>query len=261
MMPRGTDRVTTGAGTLVAMSCVGPPQAAGLLVLWDVDHTLIETRGVGFAIYQRAFPAATGRRLERLARITGRTELEIMRETLRLNGIDPTEDAMGALTAALKDGYEDAREELATTGRPLPGALAVLQQLAANPLVHQGVLTGNLRSVTRIKLEVFGLANYLDLDASAYGDDDADRAKLVPIAQTRASRRTGTTFDNAHTVLLGDTPHDVEAAAATGVRVIGVATGKSTAGDLEAAGAPTVFPDLTNSGRTVDSILDTHDRS
>jgi hypothetical protein len=31
-------------------------QTARVLVLWDVDHTLIETRGVGYAIYQRAFP-------------------------------------------------------------------------------------------------------------------------------------------------------------------------------------------------------------
>ena len=43
------------------------------LILWDIDHTLIETRGLGFAIYQRAFPAATGRPLEQLAQVSGRT--------------------------------------------------------------------------------------------------------------------------------------------------------------------------------------------
>ncbi len=76
-------------------------QTARVLVLWDVDHTLIETRGVGYAIYQRAFPAATGRPLDQLAQIAGRTELDIMRETLRINDIEPTDDAVDKLAAAL----------------------------------------------------------------------------------------------------------------------------------------------------------------
>jgi phosphoglycolate phosphatase-like HAD superfamily hydrolase len=169
-------------------------------VLWDVDHTLIETRGVGFAIYQRAFRAATGRPLERLAQVSGRTELDIMRETLCLHGIEPTGEAIEALAAALVQGYEDARDELAATGRALPGAAATLHQLAADQRVHQAVLTGNLPDVARIKLEVFGLASYLDLDASAYGDDHGNRADLVAIAQQRAAERTGVAFDNARTV-------------------------------------------------------------
>jgi phosphoglycolate phosphatase-like HAD superfamily hydrolase len=235
------------------MPVAGSPQ---VLVLWDIDHTLIETRGVGFAIYQRAFPAVTGRPLDELAQVAGRTELEIMRETLRINGIEPTADAIEALAAALTQGYDDARDELARTGRALPGARETLQRLAADPRAHQGVLTGNLRDVARIKLEVFGLDTYLDLHASAYGNDSPERAELVAIAQHRATDRTGIDFDNAHTVLLGDTPKDVEAAATAGVRIIGVATGKSSADDLHEAGAPHILPNLTNPTRTAELILD-----
>ncbi|MFD1531669.1 haloacid dehalogenase-like hydrolase [Pseudonocardia aurantiaca] len=226
-----------------------------MLVLWDIDHTLIETRGVGFAIYQRAFPTATGRPLDQLAQIAGRTELDIMRETLRVNEIEPTDDAIDSLAAALIQGYNDARNELATIGRALPGAAATLRQLATDPRVHQAVLTGNLRDVARIKLETYGLDTYLDLDASAYGDDHADRTQLVAIAQLRATGRTGITFDNAHTVLIGDTPNDIKAATAAGVHVIGVATGKSTADDLIAAGAPVALTDLTDPARTAGLIL------
>jgi phosphoglycolate phosphatase-like HAD superfamily hydrolase len=146
-----------------------------VLVLWDVDHTLIETGGVGFAICKRAFPDATGRPLDKLAEVSGRTELDIMRETLRVNGIDPTDKAIAKLAAALISGYENAREELAATGRALPGATATLERLAAAPQVYQGVLTGNLRDVARIKLEVFGLDTRLNLEASAYGDDHSER--------------------------------------------------------------------------------------
>jgi hypothetical protein len=50
-----------------------------------------------------------------------------MRETLRVNGVEPTDDAVERLAAALVHGYDDARDELAATGQALPGALATLQ--------------------------------------------------------------------------------------------------------------------------------------
>jgi phosphoglycolate phosphatase len=240
---------TRAHGRLAAMPSAEPVRAAPVLVLWDVDHTLIETRGVGFAIYKRAFPIATGRPLDKLANISGRTELDIMGETLRINGVEPTDESVRTLAAALIDGYENARDELAATGRALPGATSTLEYLAAETGVHQGILTGNLREVARIKLEVFGLDSHLDLDASAYGDDHNERAKLVTIAQSRASTHTGIAFENRNTVLVGDTPKDVEAGATAGVRVIAVASGKSSVEDLRRAGAAIIVTDLTDSER------------
>jgi phosphoglycolate phosphatase-like HAD superfamily hydrolase len=186
-----------------ASTCQPAPR---LLVLWDLDHTLIETRGVGRAIYERAFPAATGTPLTTLATISGRTELDIMAESLRLNNIEPTEEMVTQLARALVRGYQDARDELRTVGRALPGVKDTLASLAHNPTVYQSVLTGKLRDVARIKLEVFTVDHYLDLDAGAYGDDDPERPKLVAIAQQRAAERTGVMFDNDATVLIGDTP-------------------------------------------------------
>lgn len=233
-----------------------PAPVTPVLVLWDVDHTLIETRGVGFAIYKRAFPTATGRPLDKLAQISGRTELDIMRETLRINGVEPTGEAVSKLAAALIDGYENARDELAATGRALPGAKATLEYLSSQTQIHQGVLTGNIREVARIKLEVFALDNHLDLDASAYGDDHSERAKLVEIAQARASSRIDATFDNRNTFLIGDTPNDIAAGAIAGVRVIGVASGKSDVEELREAGASTVVPNLTEPGTIARLIRD-----
>jgi len=239
--------MTMSGGRLADMQSAGSSAASPVLVLWDIDHTLIETRGVGFAIYQRAFTATTGRALDKKADISGRTELDIMRETLRVNGIEPADDSLRQFAAALIEGYEQARHELGTSGRVLPGAVAALARLASEPLVHQGVLTGNLREVARIKLDVFGLGSYLDLDSSAYGDDHSDRAELVAIAQARAAERTGRAFDAEHTVLIGDTPKDVQAAVAAGVRVVAVASGKSSVAELRSAGAGTVITDLTDS--------------
>jgi phosphoglycolate phosphatase len=212
--------------------------APRLLVLWDLDHTLIETRGVGHAIYERAFTAATGTPLTTLATISGRTELDIIAESLRLNNITPTNEMITRLARALVQGYQSARDELRTRGRALPGVHDTLANLAHHPTVYQSVLTGNLRDVARIKLEVFNLDHYLDLDAGAYGDDDPERPKLVAIAQQRAAEQTGVMFSNDATVLIGDTPKDVEAGLAAGVRVIGLATGKTNTQELRDAGAP-----------------------
>jgi len=219
-----------------------PPRT---LVLWDVDHTLIETRGVGRAIYDRAFPAATGRPLAKLAQIAGRTELDIMAESLRANGLEPTDEAVKQLANALVQGYEDAHDELATTGRALPGAREALEQLAADPAIRQGILTGNLREVARIKLAAFDLDRYLDFETSAYGDDHADRPELVRIARERAEAQTGARLEPRDIVLIGDTPNDIKAALTAGVRVIGVATGKSTEAELIEVGATAVVSNLS----------------
>ncbi|MGH3775883.1 MAG: HAD family hydrolase [Pseudonocardiaceae bacterium] len=227
-----------------------------ILVLWDIDHTLIETRGVGRAIYERAFPAATGKPLRQLAEVAGRTELVIMHDTLQLHDVEPSEQMMRRLAAALVQGYEEARAELAATGRALPGAEETLAALAADPRVHQAVLSGNLRDVSRIKLEVFGLDSYLNLASSAYGDDHTERPELVTIAQQRATERTAVTFDKQHTVLIGDTPHDVEAALTAGVRIIAVASGKSDETELAQAGAPVTVSDLTHTATVVQLVTD-----
>ncbi len=231
-------------------------QPPHILVLWDIDHTLIETRGVGRAIYERAFPAVTGKPLRKLAEVAGRTELVIMHDTLQLHDVEPTDEAMRRLAAALVQGHEDARAELATTGRVLPGAKKTLAALATDPRVHQAVLSGNLRDVSRIKLEVFGLDPYLDLASSAYGDDHTERPELVAIAQQRATERMAATFDNQHTVLIGDTPNDVEAALTAGVRIIAVASGKNNEAELTQAGAPDTVSDLTQTAAVVRLVTD-----
>lgn len=132
--------------------------------------------------------------------------------------------------------------------------LRAVRELAADPRVYQTVLTGNLRQVAAVKLAVFWLDRHLDLEAGAYGDDDSERPKLVAIAQGRAAQRTGVTFGNDATVLIGDTPKDVEAGLAAEVRVIGVATGKSSMAELRAAGAEAVVRDLAECRGVIEGL-------
>jgi phosphoglycolate phosphatase-like HAD superfamily hydrolase len=204
---------------------------------------------MGREMYERAFPAAFDRPFQQLADVSGRTELDIIAETLKLHGIEPTGAATRKLVDALIRSYDVGRDEFAERGRVLPGAREALAALATEPTVHQGVLTGNLREVAHIKLDALGLDQFLDLQTSAYGDDHADRAELVTIARERATQRIGTSFGADDTVLSGDTPRDVAAGRAAGVQVIAVASGRSSVEELQAAGADEVLADLTDTAK------------
>jgi phosphoglycolate phosphatase len=221
------------------------------LVLWDIDHTLIDSGGVGGKIYAAAFEKVTGHRLEHMADLSGRTEPVIFRETLQLHGIDDPGDLFDRFAEEQARRYAEHADELRTKGRVLPGATEALRTLASRDDVIQSVLSGNIRASARIKLATFGLDRYLDLDIGAYGTDDEVRAHLVEIARQRATAACGVHFDRDSTVLIGDTPNDIKAARDGGARIIAVATGKDSEEDLAEAGADTVFADLTD----IDALL------
>jgi phosphoglycolate phosphatase-like HAD superfamily hydrolase len=224
------------------------------LVLWDIDHTLIETRGVGSQLTAAAFAAVSGRPLEHQVDPTGRTEMAIMRETLERNGCEPSDEMISRYAAELVRQYESQAELLRTEGRALPGAHTALAALAAQPHLVQTVLTGNLRGVAMTKLRVFGLEAYIDFEVGAYGQDDTERAKLVPVAQTRAGERYGARFNRDNTLIIGDTTSDVEAARRGGARMVGVASGRDREEELWDAGAEAVLPDLTYTVQLVTAI-------
>ena len=225
-----------------------------ILVLWDIDHTLIETRGIGSQVYAEAFRAVTGHTLDTMPPLSGRTEPVIFREALKLHDITDTGDLFTQFADAQARGYAEHASQLQEKGRALPGAAKALRDLAQHGDVLQSVLTGNTRPSAEIKLRVFGLDQYLDMDIGAYGTDADVRADLVPIARQRAENAYRTRFAPAATVLIGDTPNDVEAARHSGARIIAVATGSDSATDLTAAGATTVLHNLTQTNDLVNAI-------
>ncbi|MFJ6705615.1 MULTISPECIES: HAD family hydrolase [unclassified Streptomyces] len=209
------------------------------LVLWDIDHTLMATRGLGGHLWADAFEQVTGVPLREQADVTGSTERVILRETARLHDIPYSDDLFTQFADALGSVHVRRAAELRERGHALPGAAAVLAALAGRG-VHQSVVTGNVRAAAEVKLAVFGLDSYLSLDDGAYGEDGDQRPELLRAALARS----GATAVDA--VFLGDTPADVSGGRAAGVRVVAVATGRTTEADLVAAGADAVLPDLSD---------------
>jgi phosphoglycolate phosphatase len=225
-----------------------------VLVLWDIDHTLIETRGVGGRIYADAFQAVTGQELKKMPHLSGRTEPVIFREALEAHGLSNRDGLYAQFAAEQARGYAQRMSELAHIGRALPGAADALRILHDRDHTAQSVLTGNTREAAALKLQAFGLDHYLRLDLGAYGTDADDRPELVSIARHRAEESFGVTFSPENTILIGDTPNDVTAAHEGGARVIAIASGSYTSDDLTSAGADTVFEDLTNTTALLTAI-------
>jgi phosphoglycolate phosphatase len=222
---------------------------AGLLVLWDVDYTLVSADGLGTRLYEAVFREMFGRELTVVAPKAGRTDRAIAGDTLELAGVPRAE--AGAFLAAL--GLMCADGAVPGPVRPLAGASSAIAALASAG-IRQSVLTGNIRPLAELKLRRAGLAGLLDLDAGAYGDAHEVRAELVGVARRAALEVYGADFPGPATVLVGDTPLDVEAALATGARAVAIATGSYPFADLVAAGAHVVLPDLTDTARVVAAV-------
>ncbi|WP_033218454.1 HAD family hydrolase [Kitasatospora phosalacinea] len=214
-----------------------------LIVLWDIDHTLIENAGVSKEIYAAAFTMLSGIPPTVGASTEGRTDRLIMRDMFYRHGLP--EPDWSIVEAALTRSGEERLGQLRRRGTALPGALDALEAVSSRAEWVSSVLTGNIAANARVKLSAFGLDPLLDLAVGAYGADAEQRPDLVAVARQRVQRYRGLPGD-VPVVLVGDTPRDVEAALTTGSGIIAVASGIHSRAELEAAGAPVVLPNLSD---------------
>jgi phosphoglycolate phosphatase-like HAD superfamily hydrolase len=201
------------------------------LVLFDIDGTLIHSAGAGLRGMETAFAERHGR-TDALAQvpIAGRTDRAIVEDVFERMGL-PFNDAE---FLALRERYlEYLPLELSRVDIDgkcvLPGVAELLDALEAKPSVAMGLLTGNFVEAAAIKLAHFDL--WRRFAFGAFGDTHVSRADLVPVALARARER-GLDVGPDRTVVIGDTPLDVECARAHGAAVIAVASGVHSLDDL-----------------------------
>ena len=279
-----------------------------LLVLWDVDYTLLDAGGAGMELYRIAFGELFGGEPPVPGPMSGRTDRAIALEVLTLAGIPDPRQHIAAFQAVMAAHAEELTDVIRSGGTALPGAAEALTALASarsgnasGPArdasspdgnasgadgdtsgadgnasgahgnasgaegdtsggdgagdVVQALLTGNIRALAEVKLAALGLSGHLDFDVGAYGDVHEVRSELVGPARRKAALAYGADFGGAATVLVGDTPLDIEAALVTGARAVGVATGHFSVAELNAAGAHAVLPDLTDTGQVLAAVL------
>jgi phosphoglycolate phosphatase len=220
-----------------------------LLVMWDIDHTLLRGGGVAGRAWKTAFTAVTGREWQVTPNFAGRTDLDICAEVFASHGVtDCTPDRFFARYVTEVDR---TRHLFAEQGALLPGVPEVLSALAARGDVVQTLVTGNVPQVAAAKLAAFDLTGAFDAEVGAYGTDDSVRATLVRRSRERAEAKYGA---GLRPVVIGDTAHDVAGARANNARVIAVATGSHDAAHLHEAGADVVLDDLSDTPAAVAAI-------
>ena len=221
-----------------------------MLLLFDIDGTLIRASP---RAHQRAmldaveavYPVSFAPDEDPIGQVVpnGKTDRQIVREMLEPRGVAP--DAVDA-------GFPDfervaCRRHSASRDQVLTPAdrertAALLGRLADAGHVL-ALLTGNLEPIARHKMDLAGLGGFFAPGLGGFGSDAEARPELVPIARQRAAQN-GRPHPADDTVVIGDTPLDIAAAHADGVRAIGVAGFGFTADDLRAAGADAVVDDL-----------------
>jgi phosphoglycolate phosphatase len=224
------------------------------LVLWNIDHTLVDVGRVTREAYADAFQRVTGRPLVRLAPTAGRTESEIIFETLAFNDVVTTEDHLAEFMAALGDAFGARRTSIRKNGRVLPGAREALAAVGRLRDVIQSVLTGSIEPNAIAKLTALGLDKFVDFEVGGYGSETYPKAALVELARTRTAQKYGTVIAEASTVLIADSPNDVRAAQISNARTIAVATGNATEAELRSAGADVVLPTLSDTNHVVSAV-------
>jgi phosphoglycolate phosphatase len=203
-------------------------------LLWDIDGTLLQMASVEHALaLHRALVEVHGIDEPALAAArvaaAGRTDGAIARDLLSACGVDGFEvEQVRSRTCSL---FTDlCPDDL--TGKVAPGIPDVLAHLSRDRRLRFSLLTGNFEEVARLKLERAGVGHYFQAGEGAFGSDAEDRNELVPIARERAGD-----WPRERTVVIGDTPRDIECARADGVRVLAVATGPYSVDELAGADA------------------------
>jgi len=229
-----------------------------ILILFDVDGTLVDTAGAGRRAMERAFHEVFG--VDGIARkaagvaFAGMTDWGIFDALAGAAGIEKARYREGRQTVeqaylgALSDemGRPDPRR------RVLPGIEPLLDELDARNDVYLGLLTGNLRAGARIKLEPFGLNGYFS--DGGFGSDHPDRSEVARVAHRRLAEATGIEFDRGRVVVVGDTDQDVGCARANRFRSVAVESGWGSHDSLVAARPDALLEDVCDLRRSLQAL-------
>lgn len=218
-----------------------------MLILFDIDGTLLLTQGAGIAAMLDAGRELFGPHFTREGvEFSGRLDTLIWADLAALNKIDDHEQHHERFRAAY-GRHLQMRLNNGHSARLLPGVKDLVERLRENKDFTLGLLTGNYPETGRLKINSAGLDPDV-FEVAAWGCDAPTRRDLPPIALRHCQSRTGRCVQADDVVIIGDTPHDIDCAKAHGCRSIGVATGVFPIDALRKAGADLALADLSQTG-------------
>ena len=200
------------------------------ILLWDIDGTLIHSVKTGgykeymIPVLEEIF--GTSGRLPEM-RVSGMTDLQIVYEALSVEGISQ-DDILARAEVLVSRLTEEARR---VTGNGikffevLPGVRETLEALAAHPRYESALVTGNIKPMAELKMELVGLDQFFTLPG-AFGDESHDRRDLPARAAQRIRSYLQLDLAPEQFIVIGDTPNDIDCARHFGARAVAVGTGR-----------------------------------
>ena len=231
------------------------PPVFSKILLFDIDGTLLLSGKAGYRALSRTFEELFGvaRGFDDIP-VAGMTDELILTAALERAGVAADLETRARFHTRYCELFADEIHFPGPRKGLMPGVAALLETLSRYDDVRCGLVTGNFVRPAQIKLEHFELWRFFHF--GAYGDDAPVRDQLVPIAVERA-RRNGVEVQRAgDVVVIGDTPLDVQCAAAAGARSVAVATGSYDEAALRETGAHAVLTDLSDADAVVELLLE-----
>ena len=216
------------------------------IILWDVDGTLVLNGKDAGNLYHEAIELAVGHPIaNRLPNTHGKTDGQILRESLEAHGLDAD---LHASASRHLDELSRLRHENGNHRELAPGVAEALTATAAAGY-RNALLTGNSANRSRYKVTGAGLsADLFEWDHSYFGD-------VTPVRSDLTLRAAAEHPDDV-LVIVGDTLGDDVAATAAGLAFIAVATGVFAAEQLRETNAIVVVEDLATGLDAVLTALD-----
>lgn len=204
-----------------------------MLYLFDIDGTILLTGGAGSRALNAAFAERYG--IEGAmdgVSAGGKTDPIIIAEMYANHlGRAPT---AAEIDQFLTDYIPRLQAELprSRTFRTMPAVHEALAFLDRQPGIQLALATGNVKEGARAKLDHIDL--WSRFTCGGFGCDSAERPVLVATAIERGCAIAGSPYPREQVVVVGDTPHDITAARACGIKVVAVATGSYDRASLAA---------------------------
>ena len=223
------------------------------LILFDVDQTLISTRGGDRKALNDTFRELHGidDAFEGIS-FGGRMDLSIMDQVYSHRGVAEGDRCIGNFKARYFELLEQVLKDW-EMGIVYPGIPELLRALDSRAGVQLGLATGNFRESAFIKLQKYGLDTFFR--EGGFGGDHPDRPKVVADAILKCQTLSGMVYEREDIFVIGDSISDVEAGRANGINSVAVATGHYDTVKLKALGPTFVFEDLSDTERVLGALL------
>jgi len=193
-------------------------------LIWDIDGTLLNTRGLGAAPFCEAFtdhtnhPAVIDKK-----KLSGPTDFEIALSLMKDAGL--REDIF--LAEKILNTFSTKLELILESEPPtiLGDVLLTLEHIEISESLTNSIGSGNFLKGAKVKLKSAGLFNFFRNSEFFVATRDLwNRDAIIETASK--------THSEIPKLVIGDSPRDVYSARRSGLRVLAIATGQHSYDEL-----------------------------